>query len=168
MKLKHIVAALALCASAVPAFAQTVVLDLTANNSTNLTLDTVQTFGGLSDVLIKFDYFLGSTMLGQFGPVVGANLSLQPGGPSLQPATTGVMTLGPFGTTLETYSATFHNVSAGTYGIKLTGDDDGFLVGVTNVTATVTAVPEPESYAMLLAGLGALGFMGRRRKPKQA
>jgi hypothetical protein len=29
-------------------------------------------------------------------------------------------------------------------------------------------VPEPESYAMLLAGLGALGFMGRRRKAKQA
>jgi len=29
---------------------------------------------------------------------------------------------------------------------------------------TVTAVPEPETYAMLLAGLGLLGFMARRRK----
>lgn len=28
----------------------------------------------------------------------------------------------------------------------------------------VAAVPEPETYAMLLAGLGALGFMARRRK----
>ncbi len=27
----------------------------------------------------------------------------------------------------------------------------------------VTAVPEPETYAMLLAGLGLLGFMARRR-----
>jgi hypothetical protein len=28
----------------------------------------------------------------------------------------------------------------------------------------VAAVPEPETYAMMLAGLGALGFLGRRRK----
>ena len=28
----------------------------------------------------------------------------------------------------------------------------------------VAAVPEPESYAMLLAGLGLIGFAARRRK----
>jgi PEP-CTERM motif len=33
---------------------------------------------------------------------------------------------------------------------------------------TVTAVPEPETYAMLLAGLGLLGFAARRRKLKEA
>ena len=32
------------------------------------------------------------------------------------------------------------------------------------VPTTVAAVPEPETYAMMLAGLGALGFLGRRRK----
>lgn len=32
--------------------------------------------------------------------------------------------------------------------------------------STVAAVPEPESYAMLLAGLGVLGFAARRRKQK--
>ncbi|MET3133880.1 hypothetical protein AAKU55_004173 [Oxalobacteraceae bacterium GrIS 1.11] len=32
----------------------------------------------------------------------------------------------------------------------------------------ISAVPEPESYAMLLGGLGLLGFMARRRKAKQA
>lgn len=32
--------------------------------------------------------------------------------------------------------------------------------------SSVTAVPEPGTYAMLLAGLGALGFMAKRRKPR--
>jgi len=35
-----------------------------------------------------------------------------------------------------------------------------------SVTA-VNAVPEPETYAMLLAGLGLLGFVARRRKQKE-
>ena len=29
---------------------------------------------------------------------------------------------------------------------------------------SVTAVPEPETYALMLAGFAALGFMGRRRR----
>ena len=31
-------------------------------------------------------------------------------------------------------------------------------------TMNVSAIPEPETYAMLLAGLGLIGFMARRRK----
>jgi len=46
------------------------------------------------------------------------------------------------------------------YSVHLSGVD-----GATNVTA---AVPEPETYAMLLAGLGLLGGMARRRKSKTA
>ena len=33
-----------------------------------------------------------------------------------------------------------------------------------NMQFSATMVPEPETYAMLLAGLGLLGFMARRRK----
>ena len=32
-------------------------------------------------------------------------------------------------------------------------------------SATVTPIPEPETYALMLAGLGLLGIAARRRKP---
>jgi len=46
----------------------------------------------------------------------------------------------------------------------------GVKVGalVSEKVTLVTVVPEPETYAMLLAGLGLLGFAARRRKSKLA
>lgn len=41
-------------------------------------------------------------------------------------------------------------------------------VGIDNVSLNVTAVPEPESYAMLLAGLGLLGSIVSRRRKNNA
>ena len=35
------------------------------------------------------------------------------------------------------------------------------------VSANMVAVPEPETYAMLLAGIGAMGFLARRRQAQQ-
>jgi hypothetical protein len=57
-------------------------------------------------------------------------------------------------------------------GIHFTGDvainsslDPGTaLVHFDAINLSVTAVPEPESYAMMLAGLGLMGFIARRRQ----
>jgi len=45
-----------------------------------------------------------------------------------------------------------------------TTDFDDMIVFVTNVTGIPTTVPEPETYAMLLAGLGVVGVVALRRR----
>jgi len=44
-------------------------------------------------------------------------------------------------------------------GLRVDADYDDMVVGL-----KVTPVPEPETYALLLAGLGAVGFIARRRQ----
>ena len=48
-------------------------------------------------------------------------------------------------------------------------DDDGasFWVSSLDVSTPVAAIPEPETYALMIAGLGLVGFMARRRKVMQ-
>lgn len=44
------------------------------------------------------------------------------------------------------------------------GAKGGTMQGVDQITQTISAVPEPENYAMFLAGLGMMGFVARRRQ----
>jgi len=63
---------------------------------------------------------------------------------------------------LEFWHATLLSNAVGGTPAQFSGVDAGtILASVTSVT--VTPVPEPETYAMMLAGLGLVGFAARRR-----
>jgi len=72
---------------------------------------------------------------------------------------------------LGTYSAgltTFEtSLSAGSYSILVTGTADGTHGGTYGLDlTTATPMPEPSTYAMMLGGLGLVGFIARRRRTK--
>ena len=54
--------------------------------------------------------------------------------------------------------------TAGTYSFSVAGLSKGANGGAYTLALNVTAVPEPETYALMLAGLGLVGFAARRRK----
>ncbi|MEX8517593.1 MAG: FxDxF family PEP-CTERM protein [Leptothrix sp. (in: b-proteobacteria)] len=66
------------------------------------------------------------------------------------------------------YSISFnYNAAANSKGsFSFIGGESVTSTGVGQSPSITAAVPEPETYAMMLAGLGALGFVGRRRKAK--
>ncbi len=78
------------------------------------------------------------------------------GGPALA---TG-FTAGGFFATLPSLSIT----AGTTYDLVVTGNLIGAAPGSYAGNVNISPVPEPETYAMLLVGLGLVGFAARRRK----
>ncbi len=69
---------------------------------------------------------------------------------------------------IDVWSISADNLAAGNYYLQVSGtlvSDAGASFGGAVMLAPV---PEPETYGMMLGGLGVLGFLARRRKAKQA
>ena len=66
-----------------------------------------------------------------------------------------------FQVTADSFNTTFEGSHVGAAYANRTGRGSSF--GVTSIEG-VPAIPEPETYAMLLAGLGLMGFVARRRQ----
>lgn len=59
-------------------------------------------------------------------------------------------------------------LSSGILPFAMTMTGDAILTGATLTLDVAPAVPEPETYAMMLAGLGVVGFLSRRRPRARA
>lgn len=69
-----------------------------------------------------------------------------------------------FTATSGNISYSFGLLTSGDYYYLVTGQGMGTQGGFYTISSTVTPVPEPESYALMLGGLGALAFLARRRR----
>ena len=58
----------------------------------------------------------------------------------------------------------FPSSPAGFYYLTVMGIANGQLGGIYNGAISVAVVPEPETYALMLGGLGLIGFMAARRR----
>lgn len=71
---------------------------------------------------------------------------------------------------LDLWSFSYDNLAAGSYLLQVTGNvlGNGKADYQGGVGVALAPVPEPETYAMMLAGLGLLGFAARRKQKNQA
>lgn len=136
------------------------VIAITPAISNGLTLSFSATDGTFDNV--RYTFYSDATLTTAIGSALGYQLRTTP--PSLSTS----FSAGSALTEFSDFAKTSFDLSASTpYYVKITGtlkDADAYgQLKLSVGNAVVTAVPEPESYAMLLAGLGVMATIARRR-----
>lgn len=67
---------------------------------------------------------------------------------------------------IDVWSITSNNLAIGDYYVQVSGTMVSNTSGSFGGTVMLAPVPEPATYGMMLAGLGLVGFMARRRSSK--
>lgn len=69
---------------------------------------------------------------------------------------------------MDVWSISSDNLVAGNYYLQVSGTLVSDTAGSFGGAVMLAPVPEPETYGMMLGGLGVLGFLARRRKSRQS
>ncbi len=118
----------------------------------NFTIPTLSSTSGSANAYAL--NFMGINVLDIQNLVVEVWDNTHPGGSTLYTTFTG-----------DNLTHAFGNLAAGQYHLDISGQfGPNAFGGQYSVAMQALPVPEPETYAMLLAGLGLVGFSARRRK----
>ena len=126
------------------------------------------------DLALDFGVF-GKFALLKIGDLTAKLWSVDPAAQAGSGAKSTVESLGTIysqsaGKTKATASNNSFQLGAGSYWLDITGNTNGLIGGAYSVAlnAIPAPVPEPETYAMLVAGLGLMGTIARRRSKKES
>lgn len=124
--------------------------------STNVTSDAITFYGFTGGVSAVGGNFLGSNIAGAFaaGSVMLSAID------SLGATSTQTIT----GATTSSFLGFVSNGAMTSVVLSSVQPSSGFLWPTADNLILAAAVPEPKTYAMMLAGLGLMGFMVRRRR----
>lgn len=157
MKIKSVVAAVALAAASVSGFA--------ANYSA--TFDSA----GFAEIFTSYKKFTGTTFndTWTFSSVTAGTYAIEGSLSGSGLSFTSVVMDGTPWTlvsngTVTNFAELVSFTGSAPVSLNISGTKSGTALSFYAGGVSVTAVPEPETYAMLLAGLGVMGAIARRRK----